>query len=403
MPHKTHLLAILLALFMPLAIACQKEAPVTPDNADTIEPPSSYITLSDSLFFREQQLYAHTSADSPYWRIPAICTLDDGTLLAVNDRRKNNEGDLPQDIDILCRRSTDNGLTWSAPIPIALGTGYKQGYGDPALLVCNNGDVLCAYAGHNGLWQSTESDPIRSYIARSTDGGITWQPPQDITSLLWGSQAEKGQCKNYKGAFFASGNGLRLQRGNHAGRLMFVSAMVRKSTSQNVLDNFVVYSDDDGISWHVSNTAFRGGDEAKVVELVDGRVLMSIRQHGARGYNVSADGGENWGTQGTWPEMTANGCNGDLLRLSATDQGGERNILLHSLPNSMNREQVSLFISYDEGATWTFAKTLFSGPSAYSSLTLQHNGTIGAYLERNPSGFFEMWYQNFTLPWIMQP
>jgi len=65
------------------------------------------IALSDSVFFYEQRLYAPGDYGSRNWRIPAICTLNDGTLLAVNDRRKHNEGDLPQDIDIVCRRSTD--------------------------------------------------------------------------------------------------------------------------------------------------------------------------------------------------------------------------------------------------------------------------------------------------------
>ncbi len=364
------------------------------------EHPLPTTPMADSVFFYQQRLYAPGDYGSTHWRIPAILALPDGSLLAVNDKRKFNEGDLPQDIDIVARRSTDQGRTWTEPVNIAVGTGHKHGYGDPALVTTVQGEVVCVFVGGNGLWASTESDPIRSYVCRSTDGGASWSTPIDITSTLWGSAAVNTTCRNYKASFFGSGNGLRLQRGPHAGRIMFAAAMCRKSS--NTLDNFVVYSDDNGHTWQVSNRAFTGGDEAKLIELTDGRVLMSIRQNGARGYNISTDGGATWGTQGTWPEMTTNACNGDMLRLSATDQGGKRNILLHSITNSMERENVSVYISYDEGRTWQDPVTLYAGPSVYSSLTLLTDGTIGAYIEENPSGACELWYLNFSFPWLQQ-
>ena len=358
------------------------------------------ITPSDSVFFYEQRLYAPGDYGSRNWRIPAICTLGDGTLLAVCDKRKHNEGDLPQDIDIVCRRSTDNGRTWSPPATIAQGKGLKQGYGDPALVVCQNGDVVLTFVGGNGLFASTADDPISTYCCRSTDGGTTWSAPVDITSTLWGGQAANPACRHYRGSFCASGNGLCLRRGKHKGRLLFAAAMRRGDAW--ALDNFVLYSDDNGHSWQVSEKAFEGGDEAKLMELVDGSVLMSVRQNGARGYTVSTDGGITWSPQGNWPEMTTNACNGDLLRLSATDEGARQNILLHSIPNSLQRENVSIFLSYDEGRSWQTPVSLCPGPSVYSSLTLLQDGTIGCFLEKNTPDGCELWYQNFTYAWLLQ-
>lgn len=382
---------------MPMMACTKPEEPVVPGGTDTVV--ATQIPLNDSVFFYEQRLFAPGEYGSRNYRIPAICTLNDGTLIVVNDRRKNNEGDLPQDIDIVCRRSTDNGRTWSEPEYVIQGRGYKKGYGDPALVVCENGDVLCAFCGWNGFWQSTEADPEKIFISRSADGGITWQEPVDITALVWGSQALNPECRTYKGAFIASGNGLRLIRGAHKGRILFVAALCRGN--ENVPDNYVVYSDDNGQNWQVSECAYRAGDEAKVMELADGKVLMSIRQNGARGYNVSDDAGVHWGQQGRWNEMTTNACNGDMLRLSAVDQGGERNILLHSIPNSMEREKVSVYVSYDEGHTWQNPVLLCPGLSVYSSLTLQHDGTIGCYVEKNTSQGCELWYQNFTYAWLL--
>lgn len=355
-------------------------------------------TASDAPFFYEQRLYAPGDYHSLYWRIPAIAALPDGSLLVVNDKRKYNEGDLPSDIDIVSRRSEDWGLTWSDPVTLAKGTGVKQGFGDPAIVV-SDGHVICAYVGGNGLWASTASDPIRSYVTRSADGGRTWSPAVEITAQLWGARATNPECRHYKASFFASGNGLKLTRGEHAGRILFVAAMCRDSV--NVLDNFVVYSDDNGHTWQVSSKAFTAGDEAKLVELVDGRVLLSVRQHGARGYNLSSDGGATWGSQGVWPEMTTNACNGDIVRYAAVDRGDSCNILLHSITNSMRRENVSVFVSYDEGRTWQDPVTLYKGPSVYSSLTVLNDGTIATFIEKNPHGPCELWFQHFSFKWLL--
>ena len=387
-PNMKNIILILFAL--PFLCGCQKPTAETPDT-----PPQP-----DTIKYYEQCLFRPGDYGSANWRIPAICCLPDGTLLIACDRRKYNEADLPEDIDIVSRRSTDNGRTWSEPVTIARGTGRKQGFGDAALVVCQNGDVVCAFVGGNGLFASSENDPIRSYICRSTDGGQSWSTPVDITAQLWGSQASNTACRNYRASFFGSGNGLLITRGQHAGRIMFAAAMCRKAN--NTLDNFVVYSDDNGLTWHVSNLAYSGGDEAKLMELVDGRLLISVRQNGARGFNHSADGGITWGTQGRWDCMKTNACNGDMLRLAATDRGDKRNILLHSVPNSMERRNVSIFVSYDEGQTWQDPVLLFNGPSVYSSLTLLKNGSVGVLLEENPNDACELWYQNWPLDSLLR-
>ncbi len=363
---------ILIAVAIILVVACKT-------SADTSVPEEPLI---DSVC-----LYRPGDYGSTNWRIPAIICLDDGTLLAVNDKRKCNESDLPEDIDIVCRRSTDKGQTWSEPQTIIEGQGRGKGYGDPALVQCMNGDVLCLFAGHNGYFQSTDIDPICVYMKRSTDRGTTWNDTVNLTSVLWDVTSP------YRGAFVASGNGLRLQHGPHAGRLLFAAALVRRS--EWVSDNFVIYSDDNGHTWHRSQMAFLGGDEAKLIELADGSILISVRRNGARGHNLSNDGGETWGQQGLWNEMTVNACNGDMLRIDDTT-------ILHSVPNSMQRENVSIFTSNDEGRSWHSPVLVCAGPSVYSSMTLLEDGTIGFYAEKNPSGACELWYYRFNRAWLQQ-
>lgn len=167
---------------------------------------------------------------------------------------------------------------------------------------------------------------------------------------------------------------------------MFVAAMRRNDAW--VADNFVVYSDDNGHTWQVSERAFEGGDEAKVIELPSGKVLMSIRQNGARGYALSDDGGETWYGQGHWEEMKTNACNGEMLKIKK----GKKDILLHSLPNSMQREDVTLFVSRDGGVTWPENHLIMPGPSAYSSMTQLKDGSIGMFVEKLVEGKTELWW-----------
>ena len=182
---------------------------------------------------------------------------------------------------------------------------------------------------------------------------------------------------------------------------MFVAA-IREGAAQS-LNNYAVYSDDNGQTWQVSGRASVGGDEAKVTELVDGRILMSIRHSGNRWYNISEDGGETWQpTTSTWTDIIAPACNGDLIRYTSVNQGHDKNRLLHSVPYGTSREKVTVYVSYDEGETWPVSKCIVTYSSAYSSLCILPDGTIGLYVEETEagaSGYSTVFY-NFSLEWL---
>lgn len=353
---------------------------------------SREIILAHTLLFQPGEY------NSTNYRIPAIITAKDGSIVAVTDKRKYNEGDLPEDIDIICNRSTDGGHTWSEPYTIALGTGVNHGFGDCALAWSNDDNGLIAgFVGGPGLWNSTPSNPIRSYISRSYDNGQTWTEPEDITHFIFGDNCIVPEQRTWRASFFGSGNGLRTS----TGRIMFVAA-IRETTAQS-LNNHAVYSDDNGVTWQVSGRASVAGDEAKVTELVDGRILMSIRHAGNRWYNISEDGGETWQpTTSTWYDITAPACNGDMIRYTSENQGHDKNRLLHSVPYGNSRTDVTVYVSYDEGETWPVKKCIVPYSSAYSSLCILPDGTIGLYVEEayaGASGYSTVFY-NFSLEWL---
>lgn len=353
--------------------------------------------VNDSVISRTV-LYHPGDYGSSNYRIPGVITARDGSIVAVTDKRKYNESDLPEDIDIVCNRSTDGGLTWSAPVTIAQGTGYNHGFGDCALVLDNNENgIIAVFVGGPGLWNSTPFNPIRSYMSRSYDNGITWTTPVDITDFIFGSNCVVAAHRTWRASFFGSGNGLRTS----SGRIIFVAA-IRETTAQS-LNNYAVYSDDNGETWHVSERASVGGDEAKVTELADGRILMSIRHAGHRWYNISEDGGETWQPSvSTWNDLVTPACNGDIIRYTSVNQGYDKNRLLHSLPYGSERSHVTVYVSYDEGETWPVSKCIVPYSSAYSSLCVLPDGTIGLYVEEKQdgeSGYSTVFY-NFTLDWL---
>lgn len=337
--------------------------------------------------------------NSTNYRIPAVITARNGDVVAVTDKRKYNNGDLPEDIDIVCNVSSDGGHTWTEPYTMAYGTGYGQGFGDCALALTNDENgIIAAFVGGPGFWGSTPTNPLRMYISRSNDNGMTWTEPEDITHQIYGAECDDPERKDWLGGFFGSGNGLLTS----TGRIMFVVAM-RENDSKEAVCNHAVYSDDNGLTWKVSGRASVGGDEAKVTELVDGRILMSIRHGGNRWYNISEDGGQTWQTSTSeWTEINSTACNGDMIRYTSINNGDDKNRLLHSSPVGNSRKNVTIFVSYDEGESWPISRCIVPYNSAYSSLCILPDNTIGFYVEESYQGegdYCTVFY-NFSLKWL---
>jgi hypothetical protein len=140
-------------------------------------------------------------------------------------------------------------------------------------------------------------------------------------------------------------------------------------------------STDDGLTWHPSAPFPEfGTGEGTVAELSDGRIYYNSRLHWGeaeqstkRRSAYSRDGGETW--QG-WrivdvlpdgPQESSYGCMGGLVRLPVRG----RDILIFSnldTPGS-RRERLTVWASFDGGATWPVKRLVDEGPSAYSSLS----------------------------------
>ena len=127
--------------------------------------------------------------DSQYWRIPALVTAADNSLVAVVDKRGSSLGDLPNTISIMSRRSTDNGKNWSEPVVVAQG-GNGKTYGDPAVVLDKKtGNLICMFVGDQGLWNATPYNRQGIYVSKSTDNGVSWSEPVAITDQVYANHS----------------------------------------------------------------------------------------------------------------------------------------------------------------------------------------------------------------------
>lgn len=359
---------------------------------------------------------------SKFYRIPALVETADNTLVAIADMRGGALGDIPNIISIVAKTSNDGGKTWSDMTTVAKGDAVAgTTYGDAVAVYDETADkIIAVFVGNEGygkncvgLWASNSEWPLRIYQSESSDNGATWTTPRDISEFVYG--AIYGEPAEWIGLFAGSGSALQLKKGEKSGRLMFVVAARNDSSWGGTMSNYAVYSDDHGVTWNVSrNAACPNGDEAKVVELENGDLLMSIKNrrddsydgHGYRLMAKSTDCGETWTTAIVNNNLKDPACNGDVVSYECVDG---RRILIHSLPGSSDiRENVTVYMSEDNGDTWPVGREVYIGFSAYSTLEVLNDGSVAVLVEEGKwdsalpgEDGFNIKFYNFTLDWLM--
>jgi sialidase-1 len=339
-------------------------------------------------------------------RIPSVVVTKKGTVLAFAEGRKALGTDQASN-KILLRRSLDNGSTWS-PIQVIDDRGGDALNNPCAVVESATGRIFLMYQQlPEGI--TTDSPKLmfgnagpgiqRSWITTSADDGVTWSPPQDITSSVKRSLANS----------ICSGPGIAIQltQGLHAGRIVFPF----NEGPFWVWNNYVIYSDDQGATWTWGNNvpgvmlpdkngAMRSQvNEAQVVELSDGRLLLNSRQYfGAalRKVSISPDGGENWSPVADCKDLRDPSCMASIFRFSFGK--GDKNVILFSGPNADNRSNGTIHVSYDDGLTWPIARSLWPKGFAYSVLTKLANGQVGCLFEADDNQ--RIVFARFDFDWI---
>ena len=340
------------------------------------------------------------------FRIPGMIVAPDGSILVFAEGRRGsgrdprNEKNAP--IDLVMRRSTDNGRIWQPMVVIDSGfrpNGDLVDFGDPTpVLDTTTGTVFLFYGQmpdlapqHMAYGQST--DPADGnhivWVRASTDNGRTWsdrrqlvypdEPDETSDGLYW-RQAEPGP-----------GSGIQLQwqdRTLRNGRLIIPAKRAGSNTPDGpvTVEPFVYYSDDHGRSWQAGNvTPGPDADESEVVELTDGRLLLDARQDSGdfRRRHLSTDGGLTWGADQP-NDIPLTKVDVSLVRYSAKRAAHGRDRILFSGPRGeggLNRNNITVWTSDDEGSTFVRPVQFNSGFAAYSVAQRLADGTIGLLVE----------------------
>lgn len=335
------------------------------------------------------------------FRIPALVMTTNGTVIAVADGRLSGCGDIPNPLDLVAKRSFDNGRSWG-PLQVIANYGsdpndrdtYPQSGltnivrvagGDAALLLDRtNGRVWVLYDNGASAAGKPYNRVIKLEMRYSDDDGATWSLGMDIEALNPGLRPT--------GAEFLAGpgNGIQLENGPHAGRLIFPAYMHGSGGFATL-----IYSDDHGQTWQLGGNAGTGGGEVQIAETAAGGLIASMRDNGfpgsgARWFNRSTDGGLTWGSPFT---QTANqsvipdpACQGNVFRLTTTNDSNASRLLHANTAHTSSRVNMTLRLSYDDGQTWPVSHLVYAGGSAYSSVTRLASGEVGLFFEKDPYG-----------------
>ncbi|MHB8954309.1 MAG: sialidase family protein [Pirellulaceae bacterium] len=357
------------------------------EQRDPLSPPKPF---GQSVFISGQDGY-HT------YRIPALAVTSEGTILALAEGRRGSSSDTGN-IDLLVKRSTDNGETWSEQRVIWDDAGNTCG--NPCVVVDQDTGVLWLLATWNRgedreaqIIAKTSTNTRRVFVMQSADDGRTWSAPQEITPAV----------KKDDWTWYATGpgSGIQIQQGPHKGRLVIPCDHIEAGTKHYY--SHVIYSDDHGASWQLGGTTpAHQVNECAVVELSGGRLMLNMRNYDRSKKNrqraVSDDGGLTWKDQRFDSMLIEPICQAAMERCSGPDDANE-GVLLFSNPASADeRVNMTVRASFDEGETWAACRVLHAGPSAYSDLAVLATGDIGCLYEAgNTHPYESIVFARFTL------
>lgn len=337
-------------------------------------------------------IWAPGDEGSKNYRIPAIVQMSNGDIVASIDRRKNNQNDLPNDIDVEVKISKDMGKTWSMPITVAKGT-PEQGFGDAAMATDGN-TIHMLMASGRGLW---EPKPNRMFYSKSEDMGKSWTTPREISAEVMNGEYRFG-------GFIGSGNGII----DSKGRIAFVAALRTDSIWGGNTDNVLVYSEDNGKTWQHGTKMRSQGDESKVVELPNGDLLISSRNRAwdhptERSWMISKDRGQTWSETHTWKELFGNNCDAGIVNYYHKEKDGStKHYLIHSFPHDAKRRNLKLFISEDMGLSWNEAVTICNGEAAYSELVILNDNSIGIISEEQDNPAYNIYFTRISPEYLFK-
>jgi len=338
------------------------------------------------------------------YRIPGVVVTPKGTVLAYSEARRNNSSDWGE-IEVHLRRSTDGGRTWEAPRQIAHrgprmeGNPRKKTGGEREQTVNNPVAIVDRKTGAIEFLYCVNY--ARCFSMRSTDDGVTWTDPVEITRTF------EPFRRHYDWKVIATGPGHGIQL--RSGRLVVPIWLAYGGVGDHGPSAAgTIFSDDHGKTWQAGDIAvpnageFSSPNETMITELSDGRVMLvtrSLSKANRKVVTVGPDGATRWEKPSFHDQLWEPRC-----MASITSHPSRPGTLIFSNPHTLPsepggksaRENLSIKLSRDDGKTWPVNRTLDAGPSAYSDLAVLPDGTVLCLYEKGS----DIAAARFGLDWL---
>lgn len=364
---KTYKIITCIFLFISMFTqACQKDDE-TQGNPTPV-PPEEEVPSSEFNY-----IYNQGTDGFELYRIPAIVKSKSNTLLAFAEARKARSNGDSGDIDLVVKRSSDNGKTWSKQITI-----WNDGQntcGNPVPIVDDRGRIhlLMTWNFQTDKWgaitNGTGEDSRRPYYTYSDDDGITWAQPVEITSSV----------KKEKWDWYATGpcHGIQIQKGIHKGRLVAPNYFTTRESGKVTSYSHIIYSDDYGKTWKPGEPTPVGGvGECSVAEIGEGTLMLNMRADEGfyRKSCTSMDGGLTWSSPQISIDQIDCKCQGSILSI-----GGA--VFLSNAASATERINMTIKKSTDNGTNWKGQYTVYEGNSGYSDIVELSDSQIAIIYE----------------------
>lgn len=257
----------------------------------------------------------------------------------------------------------------------------------------------------------------------SDDGGYTWSDPK-----LMNYGFKTSDMKHFG---TAPGIGIVIQTGKYQGRILV--PLYYNSNSFSGMSGAVLYSDDNGATWHLGESpndaraaaglSKIGMGEIQIVEMppegddVSTQLKMFVRQSGGVLIATSYDGGQTWA-----PDMPRDptlvaptpygGCQQSVINYSHPIDGKPAVIFANAAANSRSNGTIRIGLINENGTNsegrinytfdWKYKKVIRSGEFGYSCLMEQPNGNIVCFYEQEsrPDNIHSLVFGEYTLDYI---
>jgi len=294
-------------------------------------------------------------------KIPVLISTFNGTLIAIGEARNGSCSDFTS-TDLVYKRSVDNGATWST-LMVLFGNSSAEStvIGNAAPVQDSvTGRILIPFCRNN----------LQVFLTFSDDDGVSWSYPQMIQGILpdaltWVGTGPPGSIQLLSGRILVPA--YRSETKDDDGEFAY---------------GFVFVSDDHGESWS------RGGvikgpqfpNECQAVEVSPNQVYVNSRGlFLSRTQAWSSDGGQSFSSPSVIRdlEQTFTGCEGSTIRHPRSG------VLFYSGPfdHKVQRYNMSLFTSVDNAQSWNQYSIVYPGSSAYSSLAVLEDNSVGLLYE----------------------